>query len=167
MQQCDLSALSELLDGELSLPAQRDLQRHLRSCVGCRTELEALRRVDAVIGSWSLRADRIPPSTEARIQHSIERRRGLARVLAFSRMMPAAVGSCIAAILVVMSANLGMLYQVKPNVTTQPSATSARQLIQKQSVPLLNARRSSAILSGRVGQSGTTSSSSRTQSHVD
>ena len=149
MTRCDLHALSLYLDAELSLPARRALDEHLRICAVCGQELEKLRRLDHVLHEWGSGRTPVPHDAEARILGSVERRR-LRPLLAFSRMMPAAVGSGIAALLILMSANLGWIYQNNGGVVRTDRTMEVQRIIEKQSTPLQNARRTSAMLGVRT-----------------
>ena len=149
MTQCDRYALSLHLDRELPLPTRRALNEHLLTCAACRQELEELRRLDQVLHEWGSSRRPVPQQAEARILASVERRR-LRPLLGLSRMMPAAVGSGIAALLVVMSANLGWLYQNSGGATRSGGAAQVQRIIEKQSTPLQNARRTSAMLGVRT-----------------
>jgi hypothetical protein len=74
---------------------------------------------------------------------SVERRRRTSPFVALSRMVPAAVGTSIAALLVLVSVNAGLLYQGQSaagshNVSPTPSFVN-------QSRKLTDARRAAAI----------------------
>jgi hypothetical protein len=73
---------------------------------------------------------------------SVERRRKISPLIALSRMVPAAVGTSIAAMLVLVSVNAGLLYQAsapdRPTVYQTPSFAN-------QSRKLTDARRAAAI----------------------
>jgi anti-sigma factor RsiW len=147
MTPCDADILSRYLDGGIS-PDERDaLDRHLASCRACAHELAELRRVDMVISAWGSQQRPVPLQTQQRIRRSVERRNRLPAVLAWSRMLPAALGTSVAAVLVMLSANLGLLLQSQaPGVASSPSTISKQ--LKKQSRPLTDSRRISAILSG-------------------
>jgi len=124
MKNCDLLALSLYLDSELLLPERRALEKHLRECAPCREELRRLRQSDRALVSWGARREPIPLETERQILRSIERNRRRRPLATFSRMMPAALGSCVAAVLVLMSANFVRLDQPTPTATSTESPTA-------------------------------------------
>ena len=148
MSTCDPYALSAYLDGELLLPERTYLERHLGLCERCRDELRALNHLDLELEPWGQRRRPLPTNLELRVRGSVEKRKRLTPLLAFSRMMPAAVGSCVAALLVVLTANLGS-FQVasRPTPTGGPGLQST---LVSQSSRLSSARRATAILGGRM-----------------
>lgn len=149
MTRCNLETLSRYLDGDLTLPARIELEQHLRTCLACREELMVLRSMDRKIVGWGAVRKPIPAQTETGILTSVGKKRKLRPILALSRMMPAALGSCIAAVLVLMSANLGWFYQNGPSMNSANSGAHVQRILESRSQALQNARRSSAILGGR------------------
>jgi hypothetical protein len=79
---------------------------------------------------------------------SVERKRRLGPLASFGRMVPAAFGTGIAALLVLVSVNAGIigLSQNAPTTPGLTGPTSPSRVLIKQSTRLINARRSSAIL---------------------
>ncbi len=72
--------LSALLDDELAPTRAEQVRAHVASCDGCRTRLEALRGVDALLTAAPARS--VPPDLRERLQVRIEPprpRRRLAR----------------------------------------------------------------------------------------
>lgn len=149
MAACDVDSLSRYLDGDLSPRERHQLALHLRACPACRAELALLRRLDGTIVAWGAHRAPVPDETERRIQESVNAQRKVSRFVAFSRMMPAAVGSSIAALLVLISANLGWLYQPASNLA-QVDAAHVQRIVKSNSEPLQNARRLSAILGSQT-----------------
>lgn len=151
MNHPDPDFLSRYLDGDLGLPVQLELERHFKCCPVCSGEIEQLRRVDVAVASLADRSVIMPVATDSRIRDSVERRRRLAPLFALSKMMPAAVGSSIAALLVLVSVNRGLMY---PNGNFQPPQAAhaqANPALVKQATPLRNARRASALLGTGAG----------------
>ena len=148
MNTCDPYVLSQYLDRELDLAAHREVEQHLRSCSVCRDELRSLRRMDRVLVTWGVRRRPLPIETEKRILRAVEGRRRPRRALALSRMMPAAVGSSIAALLVLMSANFARFDQQAPSPTSSAYTSAMQRTINQQEQPLVASRRTSAILGG-------------------
>jgi anti-sigma factor RsiW len=147
---CDETRLSRYLDGELDLWQQNELERHLASCRQCRNELAELRSINLLLSELGSSFVPVPPMSDRRVAGAIERRRRLAPFVALSRMTPAAVGSCIAAVLVFMTFNLGNLHQNRLTSSSGSQAVTTQTIVQRQSVPLLTARRGSAIAGARV-----------------
>lgn len=147
MIRCDVSLLSRYLDAELTLPERRGVEVHLATCAACRSELEAIRRTDRMIRSWASRREPIPLATEERVLASSEKGGRLTSILALSRVMPAALGSSIAALLVLATVNAGMVNT--PSVASRQIPGPSRSVLEKRSAPLVNARRVSAILGER------------------
>lgn len=145
---CQPQKLTRLLDGGLTPADTLALQAHLRQCDGCRDELESLRTVDRLVATLNERERPFPARAGARIERTVQRRRRLGPVLALSRMMPAAVGTSIAGMLILVSVNIGVLYQSQ-SIPATPGAASS-PLVLRQSQELSNNRRISAIL-GTVG----------------
>lgn len=146
---CNPERLSQYVDEALSSAARRELEIHLLQCPFCRSEMASLRHVDAVIGSWAEHQVPITQVLEERIADSVERRRRLAPVFALSKMMPAAFGSAMAAVLVMLTVNLGLLNAPRPSVERSTPAATQSTII-KQSEQLAEARRASGFLGGRV-----------------
>jgi anti-sigma factor RsiW len=119
VKHCSPYGLSRYLDGELRLPDRREIESHLKVCHHCADELEVLRRLDREVRLWSERRRPIPVQSEMRILETVERRRRARPVRALGRMIPAAVGSSIAALLVLVSVNWGSLYPGSTRVASQ------------------------------------------------
>lgn len=149
MKHYDPLALSRYLDNDVTLPVRHELESHLRRCGMCVDQLENLRTVDRVVASWASKSELVSPQAEARIQCSVARRRRLGPLFALSRMTPAAMGSTVAAMLVLASASLGWLAPSPSHVLPPNGAAHVQHLLAKQSIPQRNARVTSAILSGR------------------
>ncbi|HLJ65977.1 MAG TPA: zf-HC2 domain-containing protein [Chloroflexota bacterium] len=150
MSSCSLNSLSLYLDGALSLPELRRLESHLAGCPKCRDELQTLRRLDRVITEWGARRTPMPAAAQFHVSRSLERRRRLGPLARASRVMPAAVGTSVAALLVVLSVNLGVLVPTQRGVAVPSYSQAAAQRLARQSAPLVDARRSSAILGGHA-----------------
>lgn len=148
MNPCDVSLLSRYLDAELTLPERRAAEIHIAQCSVCRSELEAMRQMDHLFRAWSAPREPLPAATDRRIHASIAKRSRLSSVLAFSRFMPAAVGSSVAALLVLITVNMGGL--APSSLATRQEPGPSRSLLEKRSAPLVNARRVSAILGSRA-----------------
>lgn len=125
MNDCNVDALSRYLDCEVAPSERRTLDAHLRDCQKCANEIDVLRRLDGLIGTWG--GSSLPPSVHAemRILDSVDRRRRLGPLGTVARLMPAALGSSIAAALVLLSANAGWLYQ---NASPPGTPTVAREV---------------------------------------
>lgn len=108
IEHCDTAALSLYLDDELPPRDRAALARHLTTCNQCAAELAELSRADEVLVRLTRDFAPIPLSTEARIGESVERRLSRFR-FSLSNMVPAALGSTVAAVLVLVSANVGLL----------------------------------------------------------
>jgi anti-sigma factor RsiW len=158
---CNLDALSRYLDNELPLPQRVDLDRHLAECVRCARELEMYRHNDQVIRSWGRRVSIMPSRLEQRIVRDVGRRQRLGPLLALSRMMPAAVGTSAAALLVFVSATFGGLYANR-GVAPQAAATPMKQTVVHQAARLIMNRRLQAIV-GTGANTTVSNSSSRYQ----
>lgn len=146
MIRCDVILLSAYVDNELTLPERRRLEAHLAVCAACRSELEAIQRTDRMIRSWAATREPVPVITERRVLASTEKKTALSSILALSRVMPAALGSSIAALLVLASVNAGL---VAPQAAPRTNSGPSRSVLVKRSAPLVNARRVSAILGSR------------------
>lgn len=146
---CDQATLSRYLDGDLTLPARRDLEHHLAGCDACRRDLAELRMVDELLGEWGSIQLPVSSVSDREVLSAVERRRRLAPLFALSRVTPAAVGSCIAAVLVFMTFNLAGIHQDRFAHPPGSQSATVQTIIQKQSAPLLNARRGSAIAGAR------------------
>lgn len=147
MTPCDADRLSRFLDGDLESDEYRETADHLRQCSECRQELAALRQADGAVWAWGARREPVPPATEARLHRSIQRRKRLRVIFAVSRMMPAALGTSVAAVLVLLSANLSPLYQASRQPTPGNVGVISSQSLKQQSTPLLYARAKSAVVS--------------------
>lgn len=143
MKHCNPDSLSHFLDGDLSWNERGAVVAHLRACPNCRDELDALRAVDRVVSAWSARSQAVSAQTERRIVAAVERRRRLSPLIALSRMTPAAVGSTIAAVLVVLSVNVGLMTHsvpvspVTPQTSSRPGWPSPRVIYTRHMAPLL------------------------------
>jgi anti-sigma factor RsiW len=146
MNACDVDILSRYLDGDLSLPARRDMDRHLSTCRQCAQELDALRRNDQMLWSWGLRRTPLPESVDQKIMRDVRKRRRLGPLVAISRMMPAAVGTSIAAVLVLMSVTLSGQYAQRQASSAISATKTTQNTIFKQSKPLLRKRGTMAIV---------------------
>jgi anti-sigma factor RsiW len=148
---CDPNELSRYIDGDLPFPERGQINHHLRRCEACSRELARLREMDGVLRGWGARRSPLPVTADVRITQTVHGRRRAHRVWAFfavGRMAPAAVGSSIAAVLVVLSVNMHGAYPTRsPSETAWATQQSS---IKRQAAPLLKARRSSAILGGQV-----------------
>ncbi|MBV9281023.1 MAG: zf-HC2 domain-containing protein [Chloroflexi bacterium] len=141
MTPCDPGQLSLYLDGVMSPKDRARMEAHIARCPTCTREMEELQRLDRVLVEWGARRMRLPADTDGRIRRSVDGRRSRP-LRAVSRMMPAAVGTTVAAILVALGANLGWLYQSQSHLG--PPAVAARSTI-SQSSPLVNAGRIAEI----------------------
>jgi anti-sigma factor RsiW len=148
---CDSTTLSRYLDGELSVVERGKITSHLRGCSACSRELARLRELDDVLRVWGAHRAPLPAATDLRITRTVRRRRmahGVKSFFGVGRMAPAAVGSSIAALLVLLSVNLHGVY---PTRSASETAWATQQSsIKRQAAPLLKARRSSAILGGQA-----------------
>lgn len=142
---CDFDVLSHYLDGMLTLPGRIDLEKHLQRCGPCRAELETLRGVDRTVGRWGARRVGVPAATDARIVRSVGRKR-VASLLSLGKLTPAAFGTTAAALLVLVSVNLGSIVPASPQTAAVGYVASTK--IVKQSAALIRARRISAIIGG-------------------
>ncbi len=149
MTYCDLDALSRYLDGDMSLPVRRETESHLGACVSCQEELQQLQRVDGILLHFGGASIPVPSAARQRMAGAVQRRRRLAPLIAMSRMMPAAVGSSVAAVLVLLSVNMGILSHNRIAEQGNLAATPVLQHFAKQSAPLMKARRTSAMLGGQ------------------
>jgi anti-sigma factor RsiW len=147
MSACDNDALSRFVDGELSPERYRQVAYHLRECSRCRAQLVEMRKVTQILQRWGNVRVPVPVHTEQRVRGTVERRRRFAPLFALSRMTPAAVGSTIAALLVLVTVNLNGAY---PGVHTQAQTSADRKTLQQQSRPLLYARAKSAVIGDRT-----------------
>jgi anti-sigma factor RsiW len=148
---CDSNTLSRYIDGDLGYSERGQINRHLRKCNTCSGEVARLRQMDDVLRAWGGQRAPLPAAADKRITETVRRHRQARRVWAFfalGRMAPAAVGSSIAALLVLLSVNMHGAYPTRsPNETAWATQQSS---IKRQAAPLLKARRSSAILGGQV-----------------
>jgi anti-sigma factor RsiW len=143
---CDHRALSRYVDGELVGEQRLEVDRHLRSCANCRNVLMQLRDMNALLLRWGSRRMPMSLEAEARIQASVVRRERRWSVLSISRMMPAAMGTCVAAVLVLLSANLGMIDRPTQEIQTPAAHPTVRQLIKKETDALRKERVTEAML---------------------
>jgi anti-sigma factor RsiW len=145
MTECNVDALSLFLEGALPLHEHRRVVEHLKVCSRCREELAALRRVDHVVAAWGANGRAIPQCTERRIHRSVEKHRRLRPLFALSRMMPAALGTSVAAVLVLLTASLAPLYR---GGVSQPTTAHiiASKALKDQSAPLRFQRGKSAVV---------------------
>jgi anti-sigma factor RsiW len=148
---CSVEALSQYIDGELTLPDTQRIRRHLAECSPCSQELEALQRGDRVVRAWALRSVRVPDSVERRISRDLHRRRAFVPLVALSKVMPAAVGTSAAALLVLVSVSLGVPYA---NRADNPglSQQQVKKTVVKQSAQLIMNRRMQAVVGIRTAQ---------------
>lgn len=144
---CDTDALSLYVDGELSLPRSRALEQHLRTCSSCRVELDHLRQINRVLFTWGAMREPVPLRTEQRINNSLRQRSPWSRLVWLGHVMPAALGTTVAALLVLLTASRGWL-PARP-ATNHSDGRAMAQLIARQTRPLVNERRVTAILPSR------------------
>ena len=152
MTPCNVDMLSRYLDGELPLPDRHALDRHLAECEVCVANLDMLRRNDHLLRSWGRRRTRVPAALEQRIARDVGRRRRFGPLLAFSKMMPAAVGTSVAALLVLLTASLTSPYSQRAETGAASPSAAIHQTIVRQSAPLIMNRRTQAIVAGRIQQ---------------
>lgn len=148
---CDQDALSRYLDGELSLHERGQVNGHISTCETCAREVARLRAMDDMLRIWGAHRSPVPAAAERRIVETVRRRRGSStarRFLSASRMTPAAVGSSIAAVLVLLSVNMHGAYSSRS--ASEIAWASQQSSIKRQAAPLLKARRSSAIQGGQI-----------------
>ena len=151
---CDPSELSRYVDGDLPFSVRNRVNEHLGTCRICRAELARLRKLDDVIRRWGAQRTPLPVSADNRITETVRQHRRVARVrriFALGRMTPAAVGSSIAAVLVLLSVNMHGPYPARS--ASDIAWATQQSSIKRQAAPLLKARRSSAILGGQVNVS--------------
>ncbi len=147
-------ALSRYVDGELSPLERGHINGHLRSCSACSREIARLRAMDDILRAWGTRRAALPQAADKRINDTVRRRRQTGAVRTFlsvSRMTPAAVGSTIAAVLVLLSVNMHGAYSARS--ASEIAWASQQSSIKRQAAPLLKARRSSAIQGGQINVS--------------
>ncbi len=151
MTKCDAALLARYLDRELPLSDRLKVEGHLAGCDSCRRELQTLRKLDRVLRDWGARRTPIPVDTERRVLVSVMRKqRSIQPILAFGRVMPAAVGTTFAALLVLASVNLGPY--LGSSVASKQAVAPSRSALEKVSAPLVKARRVSAMLGVRSPQ---------------
>jgi predicted anti-sigma-YlaC factor YlaD len=155
---CDTATLSRYLDSELTLPQRVDFEAHLAGCQPCRELLDEFQRLDVVLRDWGASREPIPLETERRIQASTVRRSRSRSILSAGRVMPAAVGTTMAALLVLTTVNLSSL--IPSHQGANANAGPPRKVLIAQSAPLVQARRVSAISGGRPLQRASTSARS-------
>jgi anti-sigma factor RsiW len=150
---CSVDALSCYIDGELTLPETQRVRRHVAECRRCSDELETLQRSDRIVRAWALRSVRVPESLEHRLSRDLRRRRRFGPLVALSRVMPAAVGTSTAALLVLVSVTLGVPYA---NRADNPglSQQQVKNTVVKQSAQLIMNRRMQAVVGTRTSQTG-------------
>jgi anti-sigma factor RsiW len=119
VKHCNPYGLSRYLDAELQLADRSEIEAHLKVCHRCTKELELLRRLDRELRAWGQRRRAMPVQSEMRILESVDRRRLARPVRALARMMPAAVGTSIAAVLVLLSVNWGLVNSGSTHVASQ------------------------------------------------
>ena len=146
MISCDHDILSLYLDGALTLPQRVHLESHLRVCEACARELEVMRRIDLVVESWGAIRTPVPAATNQRVLRSVERKRRLGPLGDIGRMVPAAFGTGIAALLVLVSVNAGIIAQTAtpPPTTNVPTGASRVLIKQSDHLPLINSGHVSA-----------------------
>ncbi len=148
---CDPNALSRYLDGELCISRRMEINEHLRACTACTQELARLRTLDQMVRVWGVTRAPLPAASDRRIKETVSLRRLAHRARApfvLGRMAPAAVGSSIAALLVLLSVNMHGAYPTRS--ASEIAWATQQSSIKRQAAPLLKARRSSAILGGQV-----------------
>ncbi len=148
MNPCDVDLLSQYVDGGLMLPQRVALEHHLRLCSGCTEEVSRLLHIDRRLAGFGSVRTPLPVHVERRIASSIEKKARVPSILSLSRMMPAAVGSSIAAVLVLLSVNLGVQYGASPQPTATSRTPTTAHAIVKQSAALIKLRRTSALIGG-------------------
>lgn len=149
MTHYDHQQLSLYLDGELPPAESVAVRQHVAACDVCGAELQSLHEVDHVLARFGTRQLPLPHATNARVHRSWQRRRSLGPLFALTRMMPAAVGTTAAALLLLASANLSASLRPQTAAAPIPDTRNAR-LLARQSQPLLLVRRSSAVLGTHV-----------------
>lgn len=149
MTACDPDLLSRYLDRELALREWQELERHLRACRACRKELSELRALNGVLVSAGSVRVPVPVSTQNRIVSSLERKRRLGPLRHLGGLTHAAFGTCIAALLLVVTMNFSAAIW-HGNSSSNDQSAQVQQLLAQQSTPLRNARRTAAITGGRV-----------------
>lgn len=142
--QCDAEMLSRFVDGDVHGAQAHDVTQHVKTCASCRRELSDMRRVNHVLYAWGSVRRPVPAHTERRVRATIERRRRLGPILRLTRFSPPAVGSSIAALLLLVAINVGPLYQTA--APAQPTATQVAPVIKRQAAPLQLARRRAAVV---------------------
>jgi len=152
MMSCDIDALSRYLDDELPLAERRCIDLHLAQCAACSHEVELLARNDKIIHAWGERNTSMPIALESRISRNIGRKRRFGPLLAFGKMMPAALGTSAAALLVLVTAALGGPYVQRGQGSAASSAVETHSALVKQSAPLIMNRRTQAIAAGNSVQ---------------
>ncbi len=141
---CDTDLLSRYADGELQGSSAREMAQHLKTCAACRYELSDMRHVNHVLYSWGSVRSPVPPETERRVRSAIERRKRLAPILRIARFSPPAVGSSIAALMLLLAINVGPMYQTAS--PAPPTATQVAPVIKRQAAPLQLARSRAALV---------------------
>jgi len=116
---CQLSTLSRYLDSDLEHAEWSRVNAHLRTCGDCSRELARLKDADEALIRWAGTFSPIPMQTNARIIQSVEKHHTRSR-FSLSSMVPAALGSTVAAFLVLISANVGLLQNEQPSTNRLP-----------------------------------------------
>jgi predicted anti-sigma-YlaC factor YlaD len=142
--QCDTDLLSQFVDGEVQGAQAREVSHHLKTCASCRREISDMHRVNHVLSSWGSVRRPVPAHTERRVRAAVERRRRLGPIFRLTRFTPPAVGSSIAALLLLLAINVGPMYQTAS--PAQPAATHVAPVIKRQAAPLQLARRRAAVV---------------------
>lgn len=141
---CDAERLSRYVDAELEPAEMRRTERHIASCASCRRELAEIHQVNNVLYSWGSVLRPIPAATEHRVRVSVDRRRRLRPLLRLARFSPPAVGSSVAALLLLLMVNVSPLYQTAAPAT--PTPTHVTPVIKRQASPLQLARVRAAVV---------------------
>ncbi len=148
---CELDTLSRYVDGDLPPLERGRVNEHLSDCGSCRREVARLRALDDMLRAWGAHRAPLPSASEQRITDTVRRRHRSStarKFLSASRMTPAAVGSSIAAVLVLLSVNMHAGYSSRS--ASEIAWASQQSSIKRQAAPLLKARRSSAIQGGQI-----------------
>jgi anti-sigma factor RsiW len=141
----DFDLISRYLDGEVAARTARWIEAHLAICMTCQREIELLRRLDRCIIRYGERTLAVPYRVEARILDDVaaHRRTLLSRFVAISRLAPAALGTMLAALLLFVGANIGLLHGGQEPSTggQQPTPSSTVQHMKRSvTIKILHAR---------------------------
>ncbi len=150
MNDCDVDLLSQYLDRDLTLPQRVRVEDHLRICGACAVELEEMANLDRALAAWGATRRPIPMHAERRIARSVDRPRRRSGLVAMSRMMPAAVGTTAAALLVLATVNLGTFHPNNVGSHDGGQPAGVPHVIARQSAGLIKLRRSSAVLGSYI-----------------